>query len=328
MQRVARLGLALAALSCRHSSTPTLAAAGTATDEGHGELARASSRMLTNDEAEPGLAPTTKPTQRREESSSSSSFDEPALSSGSPYGGATYANYSPPPWTYSYISRQPTYQLRTDLSGAIEGTITWRGASPKFTTACGDITPISVGKNHALAGAIVYIDKVLVGRMTGVAGEQRPSTVGGVVVKRGCSLLPAAQVVAPVPAQLTINGDATATRIRIASPNTSVTELQEGGRITLPLGAGTTVIESEDGSLAAAFVLGITSPAYTLTDDTGHFRLDELANGTYEVIIWHPAPPKLVGKKLVYDQPIITRRRVKVTDRRTTRLDVTVDATR
>ena len=304
MRRAALLGLALCA--CQSTARAPLGSAGSTTDEGHGELARASARLLTSDDPEA----TPLPAPRRD---TVTTEDESAM-----YAGTTYGNYVAPAWTYPSTSRQPSYQPRANLTGAIEGTITWRGPAPKLTTACGEVAPITLGPQHGLAGAVVYIDQLVTGRITTGNGDLRPLTVGGTVVKRGCMLLPTTQVVAPVPAQLTINGDASAIRVRVHAVTQA---LQAGGRIALPLVRGTTVVEAEDGSLGAAFVLGVTTPAFAVTDEAGRFRIDELAPGTYEVTVWQAPVPKLEGKKLIYGQPIVTHRSVTVVDRRTTRLD-------
>ena len=93
----------------------------------------------------------------------------------------------------------PRYSVVGNLSGAIEGTVTWVGAPPpKVKTACGtmDNPALRVGTDKAARGVLVYIEKVTVGRS--VPYYTRPVTVGGTVAKRGCTLVPAAQIVAPV----------------------------------------------------------------------------------------------------------------------------------
>ena len=46
----------------------------------------------------------------------------------------------------------------------------------------------------------------------------RPATVGGIVAKHGCALVPAAQIVTPLPGSVAIHGDTQRTRIRVTPP--------------------------------------------------------------------------------------------------------------
>jgi hypothetical protein len=152
----------------------------------------------------------------------------------------------------------------------------------------------------------VYIERVRVGRVVVQAsGEQRPYTVGGTVLKRGCELVPRVQLVSPVPAALAIHGDATAAQLAITLPGDTAKAypLEAGGRVVLPARHGVTRVEGEDHTLGAAWAIGTDSPYFALTDDRGHYRIDG---------------------KLVYGAPIIVKRTVRVGDKRAARLDVTL----
>ena len=112
---------------------------------------------------------------------------------GDPYGGSTYANWAIPQWSYNAPNRMPSYGVIAGLSGTVEGTVTWAGAPPpKVTTACGPIDnpTLRLGTDRAVRGALVYIEKVVVGRPTPYFS--RPAAIGGVVAKHGCVLAPAA----------------------------------------------------------------------------------------------------------------------------------------
>ncbi|HEY4056043.1 MAG TPA: hypothetical protein VGM39_05515 [Kofleriaceae bacterium] len=350
--RFASVLLGLLALSCGPASKPPLHSAGDKLDDGNGQLALASMHLYTDEEA------TAPPTPREP------TFDDA-------YGGTTYGNYSPPAWTYPAVNRNPVYTVKNDLVGAVEGTISWRGAAPSARTSCGPVEWLRVGSHHELAGALVFIHRVATGRsLIPTQSEQRPVTVGGLVVKRGCGLYPIVQLVTPVPARVTINGDRTATRLRITStefpmpplpaqPPTKPTryndpyggnvpatwdtqwnappdepektpepheeDLLEGSRVVAQIRSDIMRVDSVDKAVGSAWLVGLATPAYAITDDAGRFRLDELAKGTYEVTVFVPPPPTVKNGALVYGEPLVIKRSVVVPDApHTTRLDVTV----
>ena len=303
-----RLVGVLALVACGGSQRAPLAPAGDEHDDGAGLLARASAGLA--------LDHTDEPTDEGHTGAFGGNAYGGNVYGGSAYGGAAYAGWTPPQWAYNAPNRVPRYSVIAGLSGAIEGTVTWPGAPPpKLTSACGlvDNPSIKVGSDRGVRGVLVFIDKVTIGRP--LPYYNRPATVGGVVVKHGCALTPAAQVVMPLPAALAINGDATRTRIRVTPPSgvAKTSELEEAGRVIVELAPGTTRVDSDDGKLAAAWVLTLESPYYAITDDAGHFRLDELAAGTYDVTFWQPplatATPTGV---LSYGAPLVVHRTVKV----------------
>ncbi|CAN5917425.1 hypothetical protein BH11MYX3_BH11MYX3_47720 [soil metagenome] len=300
-------------------------AAGTERDEGHGLLARASSRMLTSADSDAEPLPQRTKVPRRYDPRYGGDEYGGAEYGGGAYGGATYATYNPPPWGYPSVNRMPHYQQQAGLSAAVEGTISWRGAIPKLTTPCGTIDPLAISRERGVSGILVYIEKFNVGRaLPNTMGEQRPSLVGGLVVKRGCMFAPITQVVNPLPAQLAIHGDGVRTRLRVIAPGgvPKDSELEEAGRIALQLKPGVTRVEAEDGSLGAAWVVGVDTPYFAMTDETGRFRIDELAPGTYELTVWQPPIPTLSAGKLVYGPPVIVRRSVRVDAAKTSRVDI------
>jgi len=320
--------LAIGAIACGSPAQQhPLYGAGTEKDEGHGMLARASSRLMTSDSIEPeGLAPTRTARPTYDNGGYGGLGYGGDVYGGSAYGGQSYANYVAPAWGYPSVNRTPSYQQKQNLTASIEGTISWRGATPKVTTACGAITPLQISAEHAVGGVVVYIERISIGRtLPHSTGEQRPATVGGIVVKHGCAFAPGVQVVTPVPASLAIHGDTKRTRIRVTSPGdgTKLSDLHEAGRVALQARVGVTRIESEDGTLGAAWVVGVDTPYYAITDDHGRFRLDELAPGTYDVTIWQPPVPTVTNGSLTYGPPVIVHRSVKV-GAGAARLDVTL----
>ena len=309
-------------------ATQPLYAAGDDKDDGHGLLARASSRLLLDESPEPGLDADRPRRPRRYEHDDYGGATYGGDIYGGSYGGASYASYVPPAWSYPTINRNPTYSQKPGLEGAIEGTIRWRGDVPRVTTSCGPIEPIRVASNRGVGGVVVYIERVSVGRvLPHGTGEQRPATVGGTVIKRGCALLPPVQIITPVPAALAVHGDAHRTRIRITAPNATpkFADLHEGGRVVVQAKSGITTIESEDATIASAWAIGLDSPAYAVTTDDGTFRIDELAPGSYDLTIWQPPIPTLKDGALVYAAPVVLHRTVKVgPGRAVARLDVTL----
>ncbi|MBL0216877.1 MAG: carboxypeptidase regulatory-like domain-containing protein [Myxococcales bacterium] len=322
----------LGAVACGGASRQQpIAVAGSGLDEGHGLLARASSRLLTSEDGDLEPLPTRGEVPRRYDPAyGGDAYGGDAYGSafgGGAYGGATYASYAPPPWGYPSVNRMPHYQQQAGLTAAVEGTISWRGAIPKVTSACGTIDPLQIGSERGVGGVLVYIERFTTGRvLPNTMGEQRPSLVGGVVVKRGCMLAPTTQVVNPLPAQLAIHGDNKRTRVRLTLPGgvTKLSELQEAGRVALQLKTGVTRVDAEDGSLGAAWVVGVDTPYFAITDDAGRFRIDELAPGTYELTVWQPPIPTVTNGQLVYGPPITLRRSVRVDAARTSRLDVSL----
>jgi hypothetical protein len=301
--------------------TSKLAKAGDEHDDGAGLLARASTSLDLSgaDEGGFGEAAARAPGVGGETYGGSTY-------GGDPYGGATYANWTIPQWSNNAPTRTPAYGVIVGLSGTVEGTVTWAGAPPpKVTTACGPIgnPTLHVGTDRAVGGALVYIEKVVVGRPTPYLS--RPASVGGVVAKHGCVLAPAAQLVAPLPAAITINGDASRARVRVTPPSgtPATQDLQEAGRISVALSPGVTKIDAEDGKLGAAWVIAIESPYFAITDDTGRFRIDELAPGTYDLTFWQAPIAQASGNgTLTYGAPIVTHRTVKIDAGKTTKLSV------
>jgi len=277
-------------------------------DDGAGELAKQSIQLVIGGDDRG-------PQPRRV------AIDETAAYGGDAYGGAGYAGWAIPQWSYTTPNRVPRYNVAGALTGAIEGTVRWTGARPgKLATACGPIDnpTLRVGPDRELRGVLVYIDKVAVGRALPYYG--RPASVGGVVVKHGCALVPSVQPVTPLPGALAIHGDTTATRVRIGA---RAFDLQQAGLVQVEATAGPTRIDGEDGKLVAAWAIGIDSPDYAITDDTGRFRLDELAPGTYDVIFWQPPIAASANNgTFSYGAANVVHRSVRVEAHHTARLDL------
>jgi hypothetical protein len=93
----------------------------------------------------------------------------------------------------------------------------------------------------------VYIERVQVGAR--YRSDGRPVTVGGLVVKRNCALVPTVQIVTPLPAPLSIHGDTKRSRLRVTTPpaHSKTIDVHEGGRAQMQVPPGITRIDAEDG---------------------------------------------------------------------------------
>jgi hypothetical protein len=316
------------AIGCGGSQRAPLGAAGGENDEGGGELARASRRFQSSSTTQPEAFAEDR--SRRYGYYGSEYGGDPYGGDpygGVPYGGVSYASWRVPQWNYTSPNRTPRYQITGGLASAIEGTVSWQGAVPaKITTPCGTIDnpTLRVTSDKRMRGVIVYIDKVELGRATPYYAK--PIGVGGSLAKRGCVMQPAAQIVAPLPASVSIYADAQRTKLRVTPPKVPAVfhELQEAGFAQVEVEPGITKIEDDEGKLAAAWVVGLETPYFAITDDLGHYRIDELAPGTYEVTFWQPPIASLKRDGTwTYGAPIVTKRSVTV-GAKTAQLSVTL----
>lgn len=305
----------LALAACGSTPRTRLAKAGDEHDDGAGLLARASVSLDLSG-TDDGLDAT------------EPAFDDVggATYGGAAYGGSTYGGWAIPQWSYNAPAHTPAYGVIAGLDGTVAGTVTWAGAPPpKVTTACGSIDnpSLRVGADRAMAGVLVYIEKVAIGRPTPY--YSRPASIGGVVAKHGCVLAPAAQLVAPLPAALSIDGDGARTTVRVTPPMGAPAsyELEEAGRVAVALAPGITKVDGADGRLGAAWVIAIETPYFAITDDAGRFRIDELGAGTYDLTFWQaPIAQASLDGTLTYGAPIVTHRTVKIDAGKLTKLSV------
>jgi len=329
--------IALAAVAasgaCSAPQRSRMYPAGTDRDDGYGDLAQMSARLYLGNGSD---APFVAHRHRARAEADADAYG------GDPYGGASYGAGADSPGgptspggspifptlqgPTGALAALPRYTPTAGLTGAIDGSVRWRGAPPPaVATSCGPIaSPLRIAANRAVAGVLVYIEHVEVGRTLPSIG--RPATVGGIVTKRGCALAPALQILTPLPADLAIHGDASDARIRVVFPgDTSRSfELQPAGRVVVPAVPGVTRIEADDGSLGAAWVVAAATPYFAITDELGRFRLDELAAGSYELTFWQPPLATTAGGKLIYGAPVVLRRTVKVDPAHPAHVDLTL----
>jgi len=316
--------LIAAVVACSAPQRSRMYPAGSDKDDGYGDLARMSARLsIGGGGPAPFAAHRARPASPEadpygDDPYGGASDGDATTDSGAPIAPALPGNGG------GLRPASPRYVPTAGLTGAIEGTVTWRGAPPpQLTTACGPIeTPgIRVAANRGVAGVLVYIERVEIGRAPPSVG--RAPTVGGIITKRGCALGPALQILTPLPAELAIHGDTTEVKLRVTLPGGTLPfDLQPAGRIVLTAQPGVIRVEADDDSLSPAWVVAASTPYYALTDERGRFRLEELAPGTYEVTFWQPPLATTVNGKLVYGAPVVVRRPVKVDLARPARLDL------
>lgn len=313
--------LIAAVVACGAPRRSRMYPAGSDKDDGYGDLARMSARLSIGGGSD--ASPFAVHRSRR-------APPEADAYGGDPYGGTSYGgdattdSSAPPPVAPQGSGSALRYTPTTGLTGAIEGTVTWRGAlPPQLTTACGPIENpgVRVATNRGVAGVLVYIEHVEIGRPLPSIG--RAAIVGGIITKRGCALGPALQILTPLPADLAIHGDTTEVKLRVTLPGgTRPFDLQPAGRIVLAAQPGVTRVEADDDSLAPAWVVAANTPYYAITDERGRFRLDELATGTYDVTFWQTPTATTIHGKRVYGAPVVVHRSVKVDQARPARLDL------
>ncbi|MBS1118154.1 MAG: putative lipoprotein [Deltaproteobacteria bacterium] len=319
MRLAAVIAAVIAGSACRGTPPRLSPVAGGDKDDGHGELAKASTRFMTAEESDDDLFASSGrgALHKHERASGDDAYG------GSPYGGSGYASFIVPTWSYPSVNRTPKYNQVVGLSGAIEGVVSWRGSVPApRATGCGPIESLRMAADRGVADVLVYIEHVEIGRP--LPNEGLPASVGGLVIKRGCALVPTLQIVTPLPAALSIHGDAHQARIVVTNAPSApkLLELQEAGRASLEVAAGVTRIDAADGSLAPAWVVALDTPYYAVTDDHGHFRIDELAPGSYEVTIWQAPLPSGGTGAIKYGAPTIAHRSIKVDAMKAARLDI------
>lgn len=294
-------------------------------DEGAGLIAQASQSFVSTSKDTPDTLPDRG--RRRRARMVGAYGGDPyggSMYGGDPYGGSSYAHWTAPTWNYQASIRMPHYVVTdTGLDATLEGTVTWPGKVPAdLKTPCGPFSTLQLGANRSVRGVIVYIERITTGR--GIGGPGR-AQLGGMVAKRGCTLGPSAQLAVPIPTSVTIHGDATRTRVKITSPAGSprLVELQEGGLATAEIKAGVTTIEGEDGKLAPAWIVGLETPYFSVTDDTGKFRIEQLAPGSYDVTFWQPPLATLTSDgRFAYGKPIVVHRSITVAAKQTTKVSV------
>ena len=341
------------AIACnRQAPGAKLPAAGSQNDDGSGQLARASVRLLTSTD-EGGFEP--QPTAQQNYGYgygydygygyggySYGGFGGDWYGGGA-YGGNLYASFQP--WMpYNQTQRQVDYTIAYgNDQGAIEGRVTWpkpprAPAALDGLTGCGKIDnpSLRIGGGGAVEGAVVYLEKITSGRslQANQYAGYKPITTGGTIELRDCALSPRVQVLLPTPGQLALSNrhDVPVTLVadRPGDSSTRVEQrLDAGGNRAVGVEApGVTRVADQAGVLAPAWIVSGNHPYYALTDDRGRFRLDEVVPGDYTLIVWHPpVVTGVVDGKAVYGEPVVVKKKVTVKKTAATSVSLTLPST-
>jgi hypothetical protein len=293
-----------------------LAPAGSARDDGSGVLARLSAGDALD-----------RPARSTGKRLAAASTAHGSRTGGTTYGGSRYANYrfdrsakpfsSPAPYAGRYLPVEPS------LRGSIEGTVLWptppraleRLGRPSSAldrrAACPDgvANPtLALVTGGAVANAVVYLEDIASGRgqlgriQSSLGHPAKHLQTGGVVEWRGCRFHPQVQVAAPIGAILFMSSadeavQLSATRVdgRAREPLWSVPLGAPGAAHEHLLDrAGFLELRAErPGHAATAWVVVASHPYFAVTDERGHFSLDEVPPGSYTLVAWHA--PVVVG---------------------------------
>jgi hypothetical protein len=306
--RSALLVVAMAACS-GGPRRPGLPAAGSRGDDGSGQLAQASTRLLLGgDDSEP---------ERRGRGRRGDGGPDDGGFGGSSYGGGGYGGGGYDVTSIGGIGFLPPAVRRSDYVGAevtdggvIEGVVRWPRpplAAATAATACGRVAGTGPRRRASgeIEGAVVYLVSIARGRPFAGADTGRTLSVGGLVEHRDCGLWPRLQVVAPAPgAVVTSNADGAAVTLVGSGGIPFRAMLGAGDRRTVAAGAGVTQVRDADARLVPAWILGLGHPYHALTDAAGRFRIDQVPAGIYQLEVWHPP--------VSGTEPVVVRRTVTV----------------
>jgi hypothetical protein len=226
------------------------------------------------------------------------------------YGAGLYGGY-PGVSSSKYPSRKnppyPTSQGYAVVAvvepGAIEGVVTWKGARPPVkleaqpgtdAKRCGGASSenrsLVLAPGGEVEGAVVYLVDVR-------AGKQPALTLGGTIDADAetCALAPHVQVAAPIGLLATVSNRGVDTAlVRITTPGGSrADELSLSGRaqrevsLDQPGPWELALAGAQPGGTGDAWVYIASHPYYTVTDEKGRFRLDDVPPGEYTLAVWH-----------------------------------------
>jgi hypothetical protein len=322
------VGFACGEMVARRGPAP-LAPAGSARDDGSGWLARMSSRPVIG---AAGGRRTYGGARYGGQTYGGTGYG------GKTYGGTLYGNYrfeftggnqdTPPPYRAGYVGGPVAN------GGAVEGSIVWPDAPrapdriPAGRAGCPREIPnrtLTLGAGHAVANAVVYLEDITRGRLTLGRTWPYPPTrlhqIGGALEWRECRLRPHLQLAAPLGATLSM----TSADERLTLAGTRVDIGHSEPVFTATLGApgaardiqltrdGFVEVRAESGA-GGGWIVVAPHPYYVVSDERGHFVLEEIPPGTYTMVVWHEPVVTGVrpGGELVVTAPVLVKRRITI----------------
>ncbi len=201
-----------------------------------------------------------------------------------------------------YGSSPPYRAITIEHGGTIRGTVTLEGDASKFL-------PIEIGKDVAVCGASKSTPRLSIGKGNGVgeslvvlegirAGKAPVSGSVPVIAQKNCTYVPHL-ILVPKGSPLEIVND---------DPVLHNVHVYEGGKgdksifnIAQPIRGHHTTIKAAlftDAGIyraicdaghpwMSAYVVVMDHPYYAVTDEDGHFVLDNVPPGTYTLKLWH-----------------------------------------
>jgi plastocyanin len=199
-------------------------------------------------------------------------------------------------------------------------------AMPEFKIddpACAQATAnnrLDVGEQLGIVSAVVYIDGIAEGKAPRAIAQSELT-----IEQRGCQYTPHV-VVAPLGSTVTfVNDDDVPHNVRVEN---AVTDSMMFNRAQPVRGRRDSMVVRQAGPASVgcdyhpwmnAYVFGVKSPYYALTDRSGRFEIDGIPPGTYTVRVWINGVGLVAkrdnqGKLIRYDfgAPIVQEHRITI----------------
>jgi len=217
------------------------------------------------------------------------------------------------------VAQSDYHVVNVTDGGTISGTVKWSGPVPhnldfpitKDPQICDpdskkitDLERLIIGPQGGVANTVVYLKNITAGKAMELPEQRRH------LDQRHCHYIPHIMLV-PAGANLDmVSSDATLHTIHMDGAASFNLPFPFPGRVTSKMmsSPGLVSLRCNGGHVwmnAEMFV--VSHPYYAVTDESGHFQLDDVPPGTYQIVAWHEGWG-LVGKEHAYD--VLTERSV------------------